>query len=175
MPGGFDTARCSFKRLLRKKGSRWVTRGKTLRATMSEKAVTSPLNRVNRAFPAPCPNRLWVSDFTHVSARQGFVYVALIIEVFARCIVGWPVCRTTHTAASRPPRLPRSIGSTKAGSRSPSEISHPRRPRRDTRPYRTSCSWHHNLNQITSGKTRVVHSTLGNLSSLDSKKQVQSA
>jgi putative transposase len=59
-----------------------------LRTTISDKAAPCPLDLVNREFRAPCPNRLWVSDFTYVSTWQGFVYVAFIIDVFARYIVG---------------------------------------------------------------------------------------
>jgi transposase InsO family protein len=110
---GFDTARCSVERLMRKKGLQGVIRGKTLRTTISDKAAPCPLDRVNREFRAPCPNRLWAeqprfrlrsrwnaaegSDFTYVSTWQGFVYVAFIIDVFARYIVGWRVSRTAHT------------------------------------------------------------------------------
>ncbi|GAL99141.1 hypothetical protein AA0312_0826 [Acetobacter tropicalis NRIC 0312] len=51
---------------------------------------------MQRQFHAPAPNRLWVSDFTYVSTWQGFVYVAFIIDVFARVIVGWRVSSTAH-------------------------------------------------------------------------------
>jgi putative transposase len=51
---------------------------------------------VNRQFRAPQPNVLWVSDFTYVATWQGFVYVAFVIDVFARRIVGWRVSRTAH-------------------------------------------------------------------------------
>jgi transposase InsO family protein len=95
---GFDTARCSVERHVKKKGLQGVIRGKTLRTTISDKAAPCPLDRVNREFRAPCPNRLWVSDFTYVSTWQGFVYVAFIIDVFARYIVCWRVSRTAHTA-----------------------------------------------------------------------------
>jgi transposase InsO family protein len=95
---GFETARCSVERLMRNKGLQGVIRGKTLRTTSSDKAAPCPLDRVNREFRAACPNRLWVSDFTYVSTWQGFVYVAFIIDVFARYIVGWRVSSTAHTA-----------------------------------------------------------------------------
>ena len=78
-------------------GLQGVIRGKTLRTTIRDKAAPCPLDRVNREFHAPCPDRLWVSDFTYVSTWQGFVYVAFIIDVFARYIVGWRVSRTAHT------------------------------------------------------------------------------
>ncbi len=54
--------------------------------------------RVNRQFKAPAPNRLWVSDFTYVATWQGFVYVAFVIDVFARRIVGWRASRTAHAS-----------------------------------------------------------------------------
>jgi transposase InsO family protein len=95
---GFDPARCSVERLMKSLGLQGVIRGKTLRTTISDKAAPCPLDRVNREFRAACPNRLWVSDFTYVSTWQGFVYVAFIIDVFARYIVGWRVSRTAHTA-----------------------------------------------------------------------------
>jgi putative transposase len=86
------------ERLMKTLGLKGVIRGKVLRTTISDKAAPCPLDRVNREFRASCPNRLWVSDFTHVSTWQGCVYVAFIIDVFARYIVGWRVSRTAHTA-----------------------------------------------------------------------------
>jgi putative transposase len=94
---GFGVARCSVERLMRTMELQGVIRGKSLRTTISDKAAPCPLDRVNRQFLAPCPNRLWVSDFTYVSTWQGFVYVAFITDVFARYIVGWRASRTAHT------------------------------------------------------------------------------
>jgi transposase InsO family protein len=54
------------------------------------------LDHVNRQFQAPAPNMLWVADFTYVATGQGFVYVAFVIDTFARRIVGWRVSRTAH-------------------------------------------------------------------------------
>jgi putative transposase len=71
-------------------------RGKTIRTTISNAAAPCPLDRVNRQFKAPRPNALWVSDFTYVATWAGFVYVAFVIDVFARRIVGWRVSRTAH-------------------------------------------------------------------------------
>jgi len=65
--------------------------------TISSKTHVCPLDLVNRQFKAPAPNVLWVSDFTYVSTWSGFVYVAFVIDVFARRIVGWRVSRTAHT------------------------------------------------------------------------------
>ena len=94
---GFKVARCTVERLMKRLGLRGVRRGKTLRATMSEDDATRPLDRVHRQFAAPRPNALWVADFTFVSTWQGFVYVAFIIDVYARYIVGWRVSATART------------------------------------------------------------------------------
>ena len=95
---GYDVARCTVARLMRDMGLRGVIRGKTQRTTFSNKADFCPLDLVNREFKASAPNQLWVSDFTYVSTWSGFVYVAFVIDVFARRIVGWRVSRTAHTA-----------------------------------------------------------------------------
>ncbi len=73
-------------------------RGKTIRTTIPDPAAVCPLDRVNRQFKAPRPNALWVSDFTYVATWSGFVYVAFVIDAYARRIVGWRVSRTAHTA-----------------------------------------------------------------------------
>ena len=95
---GFSIARCIVQRLMREMGLHGVIRGKPLRTTISDKAAPCPLDRVNRQFHAPAPNRLWVSDFTYVSTWSGFVYVAFVIDVYARYIVGWRVSRTAHAS-----------------------------------------------------------------------------
>ena len=77
-------------------GLQGVVRGKTVRTTISKAAALCPLDRVNRQFKAPRPNALWVSDFTDVATWAGFVYVAFVIDAFARRIVGWRVSRTAH-------------------------------------------------------------------------------
>lgn len=82
---------------MRRLGLKGIILGRAVRATISDKAALSPLDRVNRNFRADRPNQLWVSDFTYVSTWQGFVYVAFVIDVYARRIVGWRVSRTTHT------------------------------------------------------------------------------
>jgi transposase InsO family protein len=93
---GIAVARCTVARLMRAMGLQGVVRGKRVRTTTSNAAVPCPLDRVNRQFKAPRPNALWVSDFTYVATWAGFVYVAFIIDVFARRIVGWRVSRTAH-------------------------------------------------------------------------------
>ncbi len=93
---GFDIARCTVSRLMQFMGLRGIIRGKPIRTTVPDKSAPSPLDRANRQFKAPAPDRLWVSDFTYVASWQGFVYVAFVIDVFARRIVGWRASRTAH-------------------------------------------------------------------------------
>ena len=93
---GTAVARCTVARLMRTMGLQGVVRGKTVRTTISNAATPCPLDRVNRQFKAPRPNALWVSDFTYVATWAGFVYVAFVIDAFARRIVGWRVSRTAH-------------------------------------------------------------------------------
>ena len=95
---GFDVARCTVARLMRAMGLAGVIRGKPVRTTVSDKGAPCPLDRVNRQFRAPAPNRLWVSDFTYVATWAGFVYVAFVIDTYARRIVGWRVSRTAHAS-----------------------------------------------------------------------------
>jgi putative transposase len=93
---GIAVARCTVERLMRQMGLRGAVRGKETRTTIADKAAPCPADKVNRQFRAPHPNALWVSDFTYVATWQGFVYVAFVIDVFARRIVGWRVSRTAH-------------------------------------------------------------------------------
>jgi putative transposase len=93
---GFDVARCTVERLMRSMGLQGVIRGKPVRTTISDKSAPCPLDHVNRQFRAPRPNVLWVSDFTYVATWTGFVYVAFVIDAYARRIVGWRVSRTAH-------------------------------------------------------------------------------
>jgi putative transposase len=79
------------------RGLRGVVRGKTDKTTVSNPAAPCPLDRVNRQFTADRPNALWVADFTYVSTWQGFVYVAFVIDVFSRYIVGWKVSSSART------------------------------------------------------------------------------
>lgn len=95
---GFDIARCTVARLMKSMGLQGVIRGKPVKTTISDKAAPCPLDKVNRQFQAPAPNRLWVSDFTYVSTWRGFVYVAFVIDAYARRIVGWRVSRTAHAS-----------------------------------------------------------------------------
>ena len=98
MREGFPVARCTIERLMREMSLAGVIRGKPVRTTISDKAAPCPLDHVNRQFRAPAPNRLWVSDFTYVATWAGFVYVAFVIDTYARRIVGWRVSRTAHAS-----------------------------------------------------------------------------
>jgi putative transposase len=93
---GIDVARCTVERLMQSMGLQGVIRGKPVRTTIRDEAVPCPLDHVNRQFNAPHPNVLWVSDFTYVATWTGFVYVAFVIDAYARRIVGWRVSRTAH-------------------------------------------------------------------------------
>ena len=93
-----DVARCTVERLMRDMGLQGAIRGKPVRTTVSDKATPCPLDHVNRQFRAPGPNVLWVSDFTYVATWAGFVYVAFVIDAYARRIVGWRVSRTAHAS-----------------------------------------------------------------------------
>jgi len=94
---GIRVARCTVERLMKRLHLQGVRRGKVVRTTISDKAAPCPLDRVNRQFKADRPNQLWVSDFTYVSTWQGWVYVAFVIDVFARRIVGWRVSRSMRS------------------------------------------------------------------------------
>ena len=94
---GLTVARCTVERLMRRQGLRGVVRGKVVRTTVSDSKAPCPLDHVNRVFKATRPNQLWVSDFTYVSTWQGWLYVAFVIDVFARRIVGWRVSSSMRT------------------------------------------------------------------------------
>ncbi|MBS0429387.1 MAG: IS3 family transposase [Proteobacteria bacterium] len=94
---GVVVARCTVERLMRRLGLRGVMRGKVVRTTVGDAKAPCPLDRVNRQFRAERLNQLWVSDFTYVSTWQGWLYVAFVIDVFARRIVGWRVSSSMRT------------------------------------------------------------------------------
>jgi transposase InsO family protein len=81
---------------MRTMGLQGAVRGKPVRTTISGRIAPCPLDRVNRQFRVLRPNALWVSDFTYVATWAGFVYVAFVIDAFARRIVGWRVSRSAH-------------------------------------------------------------------------------
>lgn len=94
---GHDIARCTVERLMKAMGLQGVVRGNKPITTTPNTAQPCPDDKVNRAFVAQRPNQLWVSDFTYVPTWQGTVYVAFVIDVFARKIVGWRVSTSMTT------------------------------------------------------------------------------
>src|SRR5690606_127227 len=94
---GISVARCTVERLMRAQGLQGVRRGKRVRTTIADAKANCPFDRVNRQFHADRPNQLWVSDFTYVSTWQGWLYVAFVIDVYARRIVGWRVSTSMTT------------------------------------------------------------------------------
>jgi transposase InsO family protein len=90
-------ARCTVGRLMRDLGLRGVVRGKKVWTTVSDDTAVRPPDLVNRQFVASRPNQLWVSDLTYVATWQGYVYVAFVIDVFARRIVGWRASRSLRS------------------------------------------------------------------------------
>jgi transposase InsO family protein len=85
---GIAVARCTVERLMRAMGLKGAVRGKRIRATAAGEKACRPADLVNREFRARAPNQLWVADVTYVATLKGFVYVAFVIDVFARMIVG---------------------------------------------------------------------------------------
>ncbi len=90
-------ARCTVERLMRSLGLQGAVRGRSCRTTVSDDAADRPADLVNRQFTATRPNQLWVADITFVATWTGFVYVAFVIDVFARRIVGWRVASSLKT------------------------------------------------------------------------------
>jgi putative transposase len=95
---GIRVARCTVERLMRALGLRGVVRGKAgVKTTVADEAASRPADLVKRAFHAAAPNALWVADLTYVRTYSGWVYVAFVVDVFSRYVVGWQVSRSLHT------------------------------------------------------------------------------
>ena len=87
---GVDVARCTVGRLMGDLGLSGAVRGKAFkRTTIADESSARPADLVQRNFTATRPNQLWVADLTYVATWNGFVYVAFVIDVFSRAIVGW--------------------------------------------------------------------------------------
>ena len=82
-------ARCTVARLMREMGLQGAVRGRRFKTTKPDSSGARPMDLVERDFNATRPNELWVSDLTYIATWRGFVYVAFVIDVFARLIVGW--------------------------------------------------------------------------------------
>lgn len=94
---GVAVARCTVERLMRGMGLQGAVRGKKAKTTVSDDSAARPADLVKRNFTASRPNELWVADLTYVATWRGFVYVAFIIDVFARMVVGWRVSSSLRT------------------------------------------------------------------------------
>jgi len=94
---GIAGARCTVERLMQQMGLQGAVRGRRFKTTIADEAATRPADLVNREFVATRPNELWVADLTYVATWRGFVYVAFVIDVFARRIVGWRVSSSLRT------------------------------------------------------------------------------
>ena len=94
---GLLVARCTVARLMGELGVCGVVRGRRAKTTLAAKEPARPADRVNRVFEANRPNALWVADLTYVATWRGFVYVAFVIDAYARRIVGWRVSDSLHT------------------------------------------------------------------------------
>jgi putative transposase len=95
---GIRVARCTVERLMRAEGLSGARRGKTfVVTTRADDRQHRPADLVERQFRAPAPNRLWVADLTYVKTHTGWVYVAFIIDVYSRMIVGWQASRSLRS------------------------------------------------------------------------------
>uniref|UniRef100_UPI0028B1DA30 IS3 family transposase n=1 Tax=Miniimonas arenae TaxID=676201 RepID=UPI0028B1DA30 len=96
--GGSPVARCTVERLMRAAGLRGMSREKTVRTTHPAQAhEPRPADLVERRFTAAAPNQLWVADLTYVRTHTGWVYVAFVLDVFSRYVVGWQVSTSLRT------------------------------------------------------------------------------
>ena len=94
---GVEVARCTVERLMRELGLQGVRRGKKYRTTVADPAAARPADLVDRHFGPLAPNRLWVADFTYVATWAGTVYVAFVIDAYARRILGWRAAYSMKT------------------------------------------------------------------------------
>jgi len=90
-------ARCTVERLMKALGLHGVRRGKAFKTTIPDAGASRPADLVDRQFVATRPNQLWVADITYVATWRGFVFVAFIVDVFSRRIVGWRVSTSLRT------------------------------------------------------------------------------
>jgi putative transposase len=94
---GTTVARCTVERLMRRAGLFGVVRGRKVRTTVPDPGRERAGDRVNRDFTAECPNRTWVADFTYVATWSGIVYVAFVVDLYSRAIVGWSAATNKRT------------------------------------------------------------------------------
>ena len=94
---GFDVARCTVARLMKDLGLQGARRGKAFKTTIPDDSAARPADLVDRQFEATRPDQLWVADLTYVATWRGFVFVAFVIDVFSRRVVGWRVSTSMKT------------------------------------------------------------------------------
>jgi transposase InsO family protein len=94
---GWTVARCTVERLMREMELQGAVRGKKFKTTIGDDTAARPADLVSREFTARRPNELWVADLTYVATWAGFVFVAFVIDVFARMIVGWRASSSLRT------------------------------------------------------------------------------
>jgi transposase InsO family protein len=94
---GVAVARCTVERLMRNMGLQGAVRGKKFKTTVADDGSPRPADLVNRDFTATRPNELWVADLTYVATWRGFVFVAFVIDVFSRSVVGWRASSSLRT------------------------------------------------------------------------------
>ncbi len=94
---GHPVARCTVERLMRTAGLVGVVRGKKIRTTITNPDHQRPGDLIRRDFTAGRPNRRWVADFTHVATFAGVVYVAFVVDLYSRAIVGWSAATNKRT------------------------------------------------------------------------------
>ena len=102
---GIPVARCTVERLMRELSLSGVVRGKVKRTTVADESAPRPADLVERDFHPRAPNRLWVADLTYVPSWSGFVYVAFVIDVYSRSVVGWQASRSLRTELALDARL----------------------------------------------------------------------
>ena len=99
---GVGVARCTVERLMRQEGLKGVVRGKKRRTTIPAENADRPVDLVDRRFEADRPNRLWLADITYVTTRSGVAYVAFVVDVYSRFIVGWRVSTSLQPSTVGP-------------------------------------------------------------------------
>ncbi|MBO2458105.1 IS3 family transposase [Actinomadura violacea] len=94
---GHAVARCTVERLMRELGLHGARRGRKVRTTVRDDGHQRAADLLRRDFAAPSPNRRWVADFTHVTTWAGVVYVAFVVDIFSRAVVGWAAATSKRT------------------------------------------------------------------------------
>ena len=94
---GIEVARCTVERLMGSLGLQGIRRGKAWKTTIADPAAVRPLDLVQRRFNPAGPSALWVADFTYVASWAGVVYVAFVIDAYARRILGWRAAMSMRT------------------------------------------------------------------------------